>query len=79
VPVARSVLGSDFALLFLLLLSALTGLLLLALRDTGAMGILLAVHLGFILGLFLVLPYSKFVHGIYRSTALLKAAIERTA
>ena len=78
-PVARSVLGSDFALLFLLLLSALTGLLLLALRDTGAMGILLAVHLGFILGLFLVLPYSKFVHGIYRSTALLKAAIERTA
>jgi citrate/tricarballylate utilization protein len=75
VPVARSVLGSDFALLFLLLLSALTGLLLLALRDTGAMGILLAVHLGFILGLFLVLPYSKFVHGIYRSTALLKAAI----
>jgi citrate/tricarballylate utilization protein len=77
VPVARSVLGSDFALLFLLLLSAVTGLLLLALRDTGAMGILLAVHLGFILGLFLVLPYSKFVHGIYRSTALLKAAIER--
>jgi citrate/tricarballylate utilization protein len=77
VPVARSVLGSDYALLFLLLLAAVTGLSLLALRDTAAMAILLAVHLGVILGLFLVLPYSKFVHGIYRSTALLKAAIER--
>jgi len=79
VPVAQSVLGSDYALLFLLLLAAVTGLLLLALRDTGAMAILLAVHLGVILGLFLMLPYSKFVHGIYRGTALLKAAIERHA
>jgi citrate/tricarballylate utilization protein len=77
VPVARSVLGSDYALLFLLLLAAVTGLLLVALRDTGAMAVLLAVHLGVILGLFLMLPYSKFVHGIYRSVALLKAAVER--
>jgi citrate/tricarballylate utilization protein len=41
------------------------------------MGVLLALHLGVILSLFLVLPYGKFVHGIYRGTALLKAAIER--
>jgi citrate/tricarballylate utilization protein len=61
----------------LLLLAAVTGLLLVALRDTGAMAVLLAVHLGVILGLFLMLPYSKFVHGIYRSVALLKAAVER--
>jgi citrate/tricarballylate utilization protein len=78
VPVARSVVGSDFALLFLLLLSALSGLLLLASRDTDAMGIMLAVHLGLILSLFIVLPYSKFVHGIYRLTALLKAAVEHS-
>ncbi len=76
-PVARRVLGGDYALLLLLLMSASTGLLLLMFRGTGAMGILLAVHLGFILALFVTLPYGKFVHGIYRATALLKAAVER--
>jgi citrate/tricarballylate utilization protein len=76
-PVSRRVLGGDYALLVLLLLASLTGLALLFLRATPAMGVLLAVHLGFILALFLVLPYGKFVHGIYRGTALLKAAIER--
>jgi citrate/tricarballylate utilization protein len=76
-PVARKVLGGDYALLTLLLISALTGLLLLLLRSTPAMGILLCIHLGFILALFVTLPYGKFVHGIYRATALLKAAVER--
>ncbi len=76
-PVARRVLGGDYALLMLLLLTALTGLLLLLLRSTPAMGILLSVHLGIILALFVLLPYGKFVHGIYRATALLKAAVER--
>ena len=54
-----------------------TGLALLAARSTSAMGILLAIHLGVVLGFFLMMPYSKFVHGFYRSAALLKAAIER--
>ncbi len=76
-PIAKRFLGAEYALLTLLLLAAITGLLLLALRDTGAMGILLAIHLGFILALFLALPYSKFVHAIYRSGALLRYAIER--
>jgi citrate/tricarballylate utilization protein len=76
-PMAKRVLGADYALLTLLMLAAATGLLLLALRATPAMGVLLAVHLGFILALFLALPYSKFVHGIYRSGALLRFALER--
>ena len=75
-PAAPSLMGPDFALLFLLGLAAATGLLLLAFRATGAMGTLLALHLGVILSLFLMLPYSKFVHGIYRSAALLRHAIE---
>ncbi|MGD0909460.1 MAG: tricarballylate utilization 4Fe-4S protein TcuB [Candidatus Acidiferrales bacterium] len=78
-PAARALLGADYALLALLSLSAATGLVLLALRDTGAMGIVLALHLGVILSIFLTLPYSKFVHGIYRSAALLRHAAERTA
>jgi citrate/tricarballylate utilization protein len=76
-PIAPNLIGPDFALLFLLLLAGLTGLPLLAFRATGAMGPLLAIHFGVILALFLLLPYSKFVHGIYRSLALLRWAKER--
>ncbi|MDQ2802845.1 MAG: tricarballylate utilization 4Fe-4S protein TcuB, partial [Pseudomonadota bacterium] len=77
VPAARNLLGADVALLLLLFLAAGTGLTLLSLRETGAMGIALAVHLGLILALFVLLPYSKMVHGVYRTLALLRAAIER--
>jgi citrate/tricarballylate utilization protein len=76
-PAARRVLGGEYALLFLLVLVAATGLLLLMLRATPAMGIALAVHLGFVLALFLLMPYSKFVHGLYRAVALWRAARER--
>jgi citrate/tricarballylate utilization protein len=69
--------GMNIAFLLMLLLVSVSGLLLLVLRDTGAMGILLAVHLGFVLGLFVTLPYGKFVHGLYRFLALVKYAGER--
>ena len=62
----------DGAFLVLLLLTGATGLLLLALRSEPFMGILLIVHLGVVLALFLTLPYGKFVHGLYRAAALLK-------
>jgi citrate/tricarballylate utilization protein len=76
-PAARTLLGADVALLMLLALTSLTGLVLLAVRATNAMGIALAIHLGFVLALFLILPYSKMVHGVYRSAALLRRAVER--
>lgn len=69
--------GMDTAFVVMLFLTSLTGLLLLALRDTAAMGILLSVHLGVVLGLFLSLPYGKFVHGLYRYLALVKYAAEK--
>jgi citrate/tricarballylate utilization protein len=78
-PVARRLLGADYALLAMLLLVAVTGLVLLGLRSTGAMGVALAVHLGCILALFVIAPYSRFVHGSYRLAALLRAAIDRRA
>jgi citrate/tricarballylate utilization protein len=68
--------GLDEGFIVLLLLTSLTGLLLLALRHTGAMPLLLIVHLGVVLALFVTLPYGKFVHGVYRSAALLKYALE---
>ena len=67
----------DRAFIVLLFATSLTGLALLALRDTGFMALLLAVHLGTVLALFLTLPYGKFAHAVYRSAALLKWAIER--
>ena len=70
-------LGMDTAFIAMLFLTSLTGMLLLVLRATPAMGLLLAIHLGVVFALFLTLPYSKFVHGIYRFMALTRYAKER--
>ena len=67
----------DRGLIGLLFGTSLTGLALLAWRDTGAMPTLLAVHLGFVLAFFATMPYGKFAHGFYRAAALLRWAIER--
>jgi citrate/tricarballylate utilization protein len=72
VPASATMLKLDFAFLALLLLVNLTGLALLALRETPAMGLLLAVHLGSVAGLFITMPYGKFVHVIYRYGALVR-------
>jgi citrate/tricarballylate utilization protein len=69
--------GMDTIFLAMLFLSSLTGLLLLALRSTPAMGPLLIVHLGVVLALFIALPYGKFVHGLYRFAALVRYALEK--
>lgn len=69
--------GMDVGFLALLFLVSLTGLLLLFFRETRAMGVLLAVHLGVVLALFLTLPYGKFVHALYRFAALVRFHLER--
>ena len=67
----------DRAFIVLLLLISISGLGLLIYRDTVSMSIWLVIHLGFVMGLFLTMPYGKFAHGIYRAAALLKNAIEK--
>ena len=67
----------DRAFIVLLLLISISGLGLLAFRDTVYMSIWLVIHLGFVMGLFLTMPYGKFAHGLYRAAALLKNAIEK--
>ncbi len=75
--VDRSQDGMDAGFLLLLFFTSLTGLLLLGLRETRAMGVLLAIHLGFVMALFLTMPYGKFVHALYRFAALVRFHIER--
>lgn len=70
--------GMDLAFLVLLFLTSLTGLLLLLLRETAAMGALLAAHLGAVMGFFLTMPYGKFAHAVYRTAALVRFAIEES-
>ncbi|HEY3633494.1 MAG TPA: tricarballylate utilization 4Fe-4S protein TcuB [Caldimonas sp.] len=67
----------DRGFIGLLFLAGATGLALLAWRDSGAMALWLAIHLGVVMALFLTLPYGKFAHGVFRSAALLKWSIER--
>ncbi len=67
----------DLGFIALLFFISLTGLVLLAFRDTAWMGVLLAIHLGTVMALFLTMPYGKFAHGIYRTAALLKWNIEK--
>ena len=76
-PAHASMIAMDVAFLLLLLLTSFSGLLLLALRESAAMGTLLGVHLGFVAGLFLTLPYGKIAHVVYRYAALVRFSIEQ--
>lgn len=67
----------DYGFIALLFFTSLTGLALMLWRDSSAMALLLAVHLGVVMALFLTMPYGKMAHGFYRSAALLKFAIEK--
>jgi citrate/tricarballylate utilization protein len=69
--------GMDAAFTVMLFLTSLTGMALLLLRESSAMGPLLALHLGVVFALFITMPYGKFVHGIYRFVALVRYARER--
>ena len=69
--------GMNVGFLALLFLISATGLGLLFFRETRAMGLLLAVHLGAVLALFITLPYGKFVHAVYRFAALVRFHLER--
>ena len=77
-PAADQAMGMDVGFLVVLFLVSLSGLALLALRQTPLMGVLLAGHLGLVLGLFITLPYGKFMHGIYRYAALVRNAGEQS-
>jgi len=67
----------DLGFIALLFLTSLSGLLLWLARGTSWLPALLAIHLGIVMALFATLPYNKFAHGIYRTAALLRFAVEK--
>jgi citrate/tricarballylate utilization protein len=67
----------DRAFIALLFLVASSGLALMLLKGTPALAVALCIHLGAVMAFFATMPYGKFAHGVYRSAALLKWAIEK--
>jgi citrate/tricarballylate utilization protein len=65
------------SLIWLLLLTSMTGLLLPVLRETSFLAALLAIHLGCVAALFLNFALGKFVHGFYRLIALIADHADR--
>ena len=67
----------DLGFIALLFFTSLSGLALWLGRGSVALPALLAIHLGVVMALFATLPYGKFAHGIFRTAALLRYAIEK--
>jgi citrate/tricarballylate utilization protein len=67
----------DLGFIALLFFTSLSGLALWLGRGNTAMPALLAIHLGVVMALFATLPYGKFAHGIFRTAALLRYAVEK--
>lgn len=75
---ATGVWGAEMAFVLLLGLTGLTGLVLYAITGTSWVSTALALHLACVFSLFLLLPYSKMVHGFFRLTALIRHEQTRT-
>ncbi|SOY61623.1 tricarballylate utilization 4Fe-4S protein TcuB [Cupriavidus taiwanensis] len=67
----------DLGFIALLFLTATSGLALWLGRATPALALLLCLHLGAVMALFATMPYGKFGHGVFRSAALLRHAVEK--
>ncbi|MDO4969611.1 MAG: tricarballylate utilization 4Fe-4S protein TcuB [Comamonadaceae bacterium] len=67
----------DLGFIALLFLVAASGLALWLGRATPALALLLCLHLGAVMALFLTLPYGKFAHGVFRTAALLRFNTEK--
>ena len=76
-PKGKSNKGMDVSFLFLLLMTSITGLGLMLVKETALVGVVLSLHLGVVMTLFLSMPYGKFIHGFYRLVALMVFAVEK--
>ena len=75
--ISRQMVSMDNAFIIVLDIAAITGILTLLLRGTGAMAAMLTLHLASLVALYATAPYGKFVHAVYRFQALLKNRAEQ--
>ncbi len=73
---SEEMVGLDYAFLIVLGLVSVTGMLTLVFRSTRLMGLMLTIHLGTLVALYVTVPYSKFVHFVYRYAALVQNKVE---
>lgn len=71
--------GGEMAFILLLFFVAASGLALYAASGTAAVPALLGLHLGSVLAFFLLMPYSKMIHGFLRLTAIVRNAQQQDA
>jgi citrate/tricarballylate utilization protein len=67
----------DYGLLVALVFLGASGFAVLALRTTSVFGVVLVIHLAAVLECMAMAPYSKFVHAVFRATALVRDNLER--
>lgn len=70
--------NGEFGFIALLGFVAASGIVLYIVGQTAWMPLALAIHLGAVLAFFLLTPYTKMVHGIYRFAALVRDAQRKT-
>ena len=74
---AEAIWGGEMGFVVLLFVVSTSGLVLYWFGDSGWLRMLLALHLGAVLAFFLLMPYTKMVHGFYRLAALARNAADR--
>lgn len=67
----------DIGFIFLLFMTTVSGLLLAVSHGGTSMPLLLSLHLGVVMALFITLPYGKFAHGVFRLAALIRFETEK--
>lgn len=76
-PSDAQMVQKDYWFLVALISLGITGLLTLVLRNSAFYGIILVFHLSIVFTTFVIAPYTKFVHFIYRFLSILKDNLER--
>jgi citrate/tricarballylate utilization protein len=72
IPYSENINSMDINLIMILLMSVLTGFLVLLFRSTIFMPILFIIHLSTVITFFIMLPFSKLQHAIFRYASIYK-------
>lgn len=78
-PAAAQMTIKDYGLLAALGFLAISGLATLLARSSGAFGLVFLVHMAAVVLAMAAAPYSKFIHFVFRTLALVRDALERDA